>query len=122
MRTRSQPSRPRRVALRKESVDRNSAAKFWVSYNAMSLSVRRAWIEIPTTDSTLSLAFVALRKESVDRNLSYALALTDERAVALRKESVDRNRPPSAAISRTMASLSVRRAWIEIYFWACLIT
>ena len=56
------------VALRKESVDRNSRGM-----------------------STISYTTVALRKESVDRN-SCALLLLALLCVALRKESVDRNR------------------------------
>ena len=55
------------VALRKESVDRNSFGLFGVD--------------------TLS---VALRKESVDRN-QIRIAPIDGVIVALRKESVDRN-------------------------------
>ena len=34
--------------------------------------------------------------------------------VALRKESVDRNTSPAMPISALTASLSARRAWIEI--------
>ena len=56
------------VALRKESVDRNSLG---------------LWIEI--------YLFVALRKESVDRNLHSRNGHNVNREVALRKESVDRN-------------------------------
>ena len=56
----------------------------------MSLSARRAWIEISTVTEYSSKWSVALRKESVDRNI-----LSDRRhwqmGVALRKESVDRN-------------------------------
>ena len=56
---------------------------------------------------------VALRKESVDRN-------SDKDAdwvrvyVALRKESVDRNFRGMNIILFITASLSARRAWIEI--------
>ena len=57
------------VALRKESVDRNTGSA-WVS-------------EFPK--------LVALRKESVDRNFYYADKDADWVRVALRKESVDRN-------------------------------
>ena len=46
MRTRSQPSKPRRVALRKESVDRNLGAMQIIIVEMKSLSARRAWIEI----------------------------------------------------------------------------
>ena len=38
------------VALRKESVDRNSVGKCLAYCNVMSLSARRAWIEIDTTE------------------------------------------------------------------------
>ena len=56
------------VALRKESVDRNSK------------------IAKKVLTST-----VALRKESVDRNVSSSSMLCSVEKVALRKESVDRN-------------------------------
>ena len=79
-----------RVALRKESVDRNtenavlflmtagslSARRAWIEmfvrqttlYCRLSLSARRAWIEIAFAGLGISLSVVALRKESVDRN------------------------------------------------------
>ena len=57
----------------------------------MSLSARRAWIEIPITLDSGALPGVALRKESVDRNLG---------------------RMGEAEFSEE--SLSARRAWIEI--------
>ena len=84
------------VALRKESVDRNCGccvkSRCWV----LSLSARRAWIEMVV----LCLACVLL-------------------LVALRKESVDRNFPGMNIILFIIASLSARRAWIEIsrYAW-----
>ena len=56
------------VALRKESVDRNSAEKYSMSYSATSLSARRAWIEMPSSALKCTKSPVALRKESVDRN------------------------------------------------------
>ena len=78
------------VALRKESVDRNS------------VPFRPA--------SHLS---VALRKESVDRNVgdSQSVGIV---TVALRKESVDRNEDHCAIRQQGQRSLSARRAWIEI--------
>ena len=91
----------------------------------MSLSARRAWIEIPIVPAELVTLVVALRKESVDRNgmeingVSYDVwSLSARRAwieiacpkkigrllvVALRKESVDRNKntkPTKQAESR----------------------
>ena len=102
------------VALRKESVDRNiiifvRRCLYWVS-----LSARRAWIEILIDEIQLEFnSLVALRKESVDRNPFWSYppvisprSLSARRAwiemtfsanalpitsVALRKESVDRN-------------------------------
>ena len=78
------------VALRKESVDRNtiisqtvsevigslSARRAWIEIRcrwvtltyAESLSARRAWIEIAILGIGFLLVLVALRKESVDRN------------------------------------------------------
>ena len=82
------------VALRKESVDRNS------------FGLSRA--------DTLSN--VALRKESVDRNRTPHHRNTRPIPVALRKESVDRNLASVAFLLLVAGSLSARRAWIEIYF------
>ena len=57
---------------------------------------------------------VALRKESVDRNITWRCASLSLRFVALRKESVDRNPLRHFCSCGTSASLSARRAWIEI--------
>ena len=57
----------------------------------VSLSARRAWIEIPAETDKYCRYSVALRKESVDRNMVFANADCEKIAVALRKESVDRN-------------------------------
>ena len=103
----------------------------------MSLSVRRAWIEIDTIAVQAANSSVALRKESVDRNIkssnrwiSYRTSLSVRRAwieieeqieqetapeVALRKESVDRNSKIRQNKNPLLMSLSVRRAWIEIF-------
>ena len=78
------------VALRKESVDRNSGEQI---------------IE--------TQANVALRKESVDRNSRWLKCQLLCR-VALRKESVDRNSTKFYIDMRESMSLSARRAWIEI--------
>ena len=58
----------------------------------MSLSARRAWIEI--------LYAIVGKKSSI---------------VALRKESVDRNLANLVAGYGSITSLSARRAWIEIW-------
>ena len=56
------------VALRKESVDRNTQQSFPDGNRSTSLSARRAWIEITLARVWASVTAVALRKESVDRN------------------------------------------------------
>ena len=78
------------VALRKESVDRNTA--------------------LPPR---LAKRPVALRKESVDRN-SVGIHRFADVLVALRKESVDRNNAACIPARPASKSLSARRAWIEI--------
>ena len=56
------------VALRKESVDRNSSPRCGWCLSCWSLSARRAWIEIKEAPPHKTHKSVALRKESVDRN------------------------------------------------------
>ena len=76
-----------------------SARRAWIEihgcyslrHSAPSLSARRAWIEIPA-----------------------GCWRDARRAVALRKESVDRNDAVQVVIVKMYASLSARRAWIEI--------
>ena len=124
------------VALRKESVDRNSNVWPLCLLRPPSLSARRAWIEISVKDLNAHLYYVALRKESVDRNLKnrqkknlLLKSLSARRAwieiarivfarlasgVALRKESVDRNARCRFWALSNAESLSARRAWIEI--------
>ena len=58
-----------RVALRKESVDRNAMPISSRTTAPRSLSARRAWIEIYRAVFPEGSFEVALRKESVDRNL-----------------------------------------------------
>ena len=80
------------VALRKESVDRNTIAPAGWRPLLASLSARRAWIEMWGGAPAPVGLMVALRKESVDRNTScwhFSATL-----------------PPS---------LSARRAWIEMH-------
>ena len=58
----------RAVALRKESVDRNLCVVSLNYKEVLSLSARRAWIEITDPINLSDIPAVALRKESVDRN------------------------------------------------------
>ena len=78
------------VALRKESVDRNKGDQGHISGDEQSLSARRAWIEIWYWGLRQFFRPVALRKESVDRNKPRIIPDACGQ-VALRKESVDRN-------------------------------
>ena len=101
------------VALRKESVDRNQLLRKEFKNLRLSLSARRAWIEIPAELRRWCEEVVALRKESVDRNSTLPIAPMPS-IVALRKESVDRNPRNGRYAQRAGGSLSARRAWIEI--------
>ena len=102
------------VALRKESVDRNVQIITSGYARERSLSARRAWIEIAYGALDGASEIVALRKESVDRNPASGWRLTGYLMVALRKESVDRNRLVAGFLHILGGSLSARRAWIEI--------
>ena len=57
------------VALRKESVDRNNSLESKQIDPSVSLSARRAWIEMSEVENGFAGVLVALRKESVDRNV-----------------------------------------------------
>ena len=109
---------PGGVALRKESVDRNSGLVRLPFHRTSSLSARRAWIEIQRAALSCALAAVALRKESVDRNHRSIVLYHLRAGVALRKESVDRNDDFAGNELLAPRSLSARRAWIEIRCWA----
>ena len=50
----------------------------------------------------------------MDRNPTIKAMRGDRKAVALRKESVDRNAGGLLGLDSLFASLSARRAWIEI--------
>ena len=107
------------VALRKESVDRNALCARAAMEGGLSLSARRAWIEMMIGIDKVSNQCVALRKESVDRN-RISGHLVGFYSVALRKESVDRNRENPVNDTVRLSSLSARRAWIEISkIWYC---
>ena len=79
----------------------------------MSLSARRAWIEIFVPFDVIRPAIVALRKESVDRNDDIPGATCRIlRSLSARRAWIEITTP-----TRTLtgcASLSARRAWIEM--------
>ena len=102
------------VALRKESVDRNT--EDWLNAGCLprSLSARRAWIEIWWLRCWQLAARVALRKESVDRNIvgrNGKLILI----VALRKESVDRN--VNLRVLDGSKSVALRKESVDRNIW-----
>ena len=72
-------------------MDRNYYADKDADWVRVSLSARRAWIEIPAGCWRDARRAVALRKESVDRNKWRFVGQCVQLRVALRKESVDRN-------------------------------
>ena len=100
-----------------------SARRAWIEIKSRlcvkrfqaSLSARRAWIEMTCRVDFFFCGCVALRKESVDRNTINKSSIR-HRSVALRKESVDRNLLMYFIMYLLTASLSARRAWIEISF------
>ena len=99
----SKSSMPIPVALRKESVDRNTYGRAVLRIVSVSLSARRAWIEMPSSALKCTKSPVALRKESVDRNFVLCPCCGKEVDVALRKESVDRN---TGALAKALKELS----------------
>ena len=72
-------------------MDRNRDGAHGATLLRVSLSARRAWIEMLQDQTEQESTTVALRKESVDRNRGWTLNINGPMTVALRKESVDRN-------------------------------
>ena len=87
-------------------------ALLWVS-----LSARRAWIEIACRRATRQKA------RSLSARRAWIEIIQDAyngfaKQVALRKESVDRNAAHGVSQAQARKSLSARRAWIEMrIFW-----
>ena len=102
------------VALRKESVDRNPVGMDAGCIAGLSLSARRAWIEIAQTENITDW------KQSLSARRAWIEIFFSGRScfsgmVALRKESVDRNLCGGRVTLLSRTSLSARRAWIEIW-------
>ena len=102
------------VALRKESVDRNTSIDNLTQGVFKSLSARRAWIEILgcVGGGTCLSASLSARRAWIEMFFSRSPFAMSR--VALRKESVDRNAGGSAVEVDYYVSLSARRAWIEM--------
>ena len=79
----------------------------------MSLSARRAWIEIIDDIESSKTRKVALRKESVDRNTNPgSTSLTFPGSLSARRAWIEISMSCNAV--KFWVSLSARRAWIEI--------
>ena len=102
------------VALRKESVDRNKSRFYYFDLSRLSLSARRAWIEIGLSCID-SVPYQSLSARRAWKEIVEGVYDTVTREVALRKESVDRNHDDMLRYRDAEQSLSARRAWIEIY-------
>ena len=80
------------VALRKESVDRNSIGLASIRACILSLSARRAWIEIAIVSIVISCIMGSLSARRAWIEIAIAnTVISCSMGVALRKESVDRN-------------------------------
>ncbi len=80
----------------------------------MSLSARRAWIEIYNGPYSGLRPSVALRKESVDRNnKSCGKATNTAMSLSARRAWIEIGESGRTGLQRA-GSLSARRAWIEM--------
>ena len=103
------------VALRKESVDRNSEIPRGRPCPLRSLSARRAWIEMLASGVCLTaVASLSARRAWIE--IFFLRSCFFGQHVALRKESVDRNIRGIFTGDWERASLSARRAWIEMAY------
>ena len=80
----------------------------------MSLSARRAWIEIARFARSVCVRPRSLSARRAWIEIPAGCWRDARRAVALRKESVDRNLSMGLDGRFKLWSLSARRAWIEI--------
>ena len=79
----------------------------------LSLSARRAWIEIFVPFDVIRPAMsLSARRAWIEMQVFQRIAKPFR--VALRKESVDINPPADPSSVKVSLSLSARRAWIEI--------
>ena len=83
----------------------------------MSLSARRAWIEIIIILYAFVGVLVALRKESVDRNLLVKILVKSHgKSLSARRAWIEIS-ALLAIHAESRESLSARRAWIEILIY-----
>ena len=82
---------PPQVALRKESVDRNNEKALLRTDSKTSLSARRAWIEITSCCLWRTRTRLSLSARRAWIEIQVSPDTSSAQCVALRKESVDRN-------------------------------
>ena len=80
----------------------------------MSLSARRAWIEMVCRIIHMDVTSVSLSARRAWIEILLMWYQCNTVVVALRKESVDRNVGDGINVDFVKLSLSARRAWIEI--------
>ena len=79
----------------------------------LSLSARRAWIEMMFWLFLPSWSLVALRKESVDRNIGPLIfSVQPRKSLSARRAWIEISY--KVLLATLNASLSARRAWIEM--------
>ena len=98
-----------------------SARRAWIEmiprysglFDSLSLSARRAWIEMLMVGALPAKLRVALRKESVDRNVKVLTSMyMYGMSLSARRAWIEISMLYNAV--KSWASLSARRAWIEI--------
>ena len=97
-------------------MDRNLILLLFGALCLLSLSARRAWIEMLPLVLILPKIGLSLsaRRAWIEMTLTVRNVPID--SVALRKESVDRNQLVLWVLRKVPMSLSARRAWIEMSF------
>ena len=96
-------------------MDRNLWWGVRKAVGSLSLSARRAWIEIGSAISgSRYRRSLSARRAWIE--ITQRTYQQGEKQVALRKESVDRNIKLDVSYNIKETSLSARRAWIEISF------
>ena len=109
------------VALREESVDRNIRRQSGEAPQYMSLSARRAWIEISdwytrVLGGTTSLS---ARRAWIEIVTSMTRMFFECRSLSARRAWIEIATLGGYVLS-TSTSLSARRAWIEIRTWGAV--
>ena len=97
-------------------MDRNKRLGLLGWLRTLSLSARRAWIEMSICECWTALNHLSLSARRAWIEISVLVCSAGLERVALRKESVDRNAEDWLNAGSLSLSLSARRAWIEI-FW-----